>query len=89
MKRNEKSIEELARVMEPLPQVLYNVEVREKRDLSEFPEVHRRVQEIERSLAGPEGCWSGTPERNRFSGLWWKGRTRVNSTSSLRTSWLW
>ena len=50
MKRNEKSIDEMARVMEPFPQVLYNVEVREKRDLSEFPEVHRRVQEIERSL---------------------------------------
>jgi phosphoglucosamine mutase len=50
MKRTEKSIDELARVMEPFPQVLYNVEVREKRDLSEFPEVHRRVQEIERSL---------------------------------------
>jgi phosphoglucosamine mutase len=51
MKRNERNIDEMARVMEPFPQVLYNVEVREKKDLSEFPEVHKRVQEIERSLA--------------------------------------
>ncbi len=51
MKRNDRSIDEMARVMVPFPQVLYNVEVREKKDLSEFPEVHKRVQEIERSLA--------------------------------------
>ena len=52
MKRNGKSIDEMARVMEPFPQVLYNVEVREKKDLKEFPEIRKRIQEIEGSLSG-------------------------------------
>jgi phosphoglucosamine mutase len=51
MKRNGKSIDEMARVMEPFPQVLYNLEVREKKDLKEFPEVRKRIQEIEESLS--------------------------------------
>jgi phosphoglucosamine mutase len=51
MKRREKSLDEMAKVMDPFPQVLYNVEVREKKDLSEFPEIKKRVREIEQVLA--------------------------------------
>jgi len=50
MKRKEKPLDELAGVMELLPQLLFNVEVREKKDLSEIPEIERRIKEIERSL---------------------------------------
>ncbi len=50
MKQKERSLDELAKVMEPLPQVLYNVEVREKRSLSEFPEIEKRIKEIEKTL---------------------------------------
>jgi len=50
MKRNEKPLDELAKVMEPLPQVLYNIEVAEKKDLSEIPEIEKRVKKIEKSL---------------------------------------
>jgi phosphoglucosamine mutase len=50
MKQKERPLDELAKVMEPLPQVLYNVEVKEKRTLSEFPEIQRKMQEIEKSL---------------------------------------
>jgi len=50
MKRKEKTLDELARVMESLPQVLYNVEVREKRDLSEFPEIKKTIEKIEKTL---------------------------------------
>ncbi len=50
MKEKGQPLDELAKVMEPLPQVLYNVEVREKRDLSEFPEIRKRIDEIERDL---------------------------------------
>lgn len=50
MKRRERALDELARVMEPLPQVLYNVEVREKKDLSEIPEIEQRIRAIERGL---------------------------------------
>lgn len=50
MKRKEHPLDELARVMEPLPQVLYNVEVKEKKNLSGFPEIEKRIKEIERSL---------------------------------------
>jgi len=50
MKQKERQLEELAQVMEPLPQVLYNVEVREKKELSEFPEIRRSIEKIEKSL---------------------------------------
>jgi phosphoglucosamine mutase len=50
MKRKERQLDELAEVMEPLPQVLYNVQVKEKRDLAEFPEIERRIKEIEKLL---------------------------------------
>ena len=40
----------MAGVMETLPQVLYNVEVKEKRNLSEFPDVSRRIREVEQFL---------------------------------------
>ena len=50
MKQKERPLDELAKVMEPLPQVLYNVEVREKRELSEFPEIKKRTKEIEKAL---------------------------------------
>jgi len=50
MKQKERPLDELAKVMEPLPQVLYNVEVKEKRELSEFPEIKQRAKEIEKAL---------------------------------------
>lgn len=52
MKRKERPLDELAKVMQPLPQVLYNVEVREKKDLSEIPAIDRRIREIEKELEG-------------------------------------
>jgi phosphoglucosamine mutase len=50
MKRKDRPIDELSKVMEPLPQVLYNVEVKEKKNLSEIPEVARRIKKIEKTL---------------------------------------
>ncbi len=50
MKRRERPLDELVKVMEPFPQVLYNVEVREKKDLSGIPEIEQRIRTIERSL---------------------------------------
>lgn len=50
MKRKGKPIHELKEVMEPFPQVLYNVEVREKKDLSEIPEISRRIKSIEKCM---------------------------------------
>jgi len=50
MKQKERPLDEMAKVMEPLPQVLYNVKVEEKRSLSEFPEIEKRIGEIEKTL---------------------------------------
>jgi phosphoglucosamine mutase len=50
MRQKERDLDELAHVMEPLPQVLYNVEVREKRAMSAFPEIDERIKEIEQTL---------------------------------------
>ena len=50
MKRKGRPLDELAKVMEPLPQVLYNVEVKEKKELSEIPEIEGKIRGIEQSL---------------------------------------
>ncbi len=50
MRQKERNLDELAQVMESLPQVLYNVDVREKRPLSEFQEITLRIEEMERTL---------------------------------------
>jgi len=50
MRRNERPLDELGRVMEPFPQVLYNVEVRERKDLSQIPEIDGKVKTIEKTL---------------------------------------
>ncbi len=50
MKREEKDLDELARVMESLPQVLYNVQVKEKKNLAEITELNRKIEEVEKSL---------------------------------------
>jgi phosphoglucosamine mutase len=50
MRRNERPLDELGHVMEPFPQVLYNVEVRERKDLSQIPEIDGKVKTIEKAL---------------------------------------
>jgi phosphoglucosamine mutase len=50
MKQKERPLDELTQVMQPFPQVLYNVEVKEKRNLSEFPEIEKKIKGIEKTL---------------------------------------
>lgn len=54
MKKKERPLDELAKLMESYPQVIYNVEVKEKRDIHLIPEMERRIKEIEKEL-GNEG----------------------------------
>lgn len=50
MRRHNRTLSELAKVMIPLPQVLVNVRVAEKTDIMTIPEVARLIKEIEHSL---------------------------------------
>ncbi len=50
MKQKERPLDELTRVMEPFPQVLYNVQVKEKKNFSEFPEIEKKITGIEKTL---------------------------------------
>jgi phosphoglucosamine mutase len=50
VRRGERSLSELASVMEPLPQVNKSVRVREKLPLEELPEVQRAIQSVETEL---------------------------------------
>jgi phosphoglucosamine mutase len=50
MRRDNKSLAELAEVMIPLPQVLVNVRVTEKRDIMTIPEIAELVREIEEKV---------------------------------------
>jgi phosphoglucosamine mutase len=50
MRRKERPLDELTRVMESLPQVLCNVEVKEKKDLSEIPEISKKIKSVEKML---------------------------------------
>ncbi len=50
MRSSEKKLSELARVMTPLPQVLVNVRVAEKKDIKTIPEAAKLIQKAEKSL---------------------------------------
>lgn len=52
MAEKRKRLSELKSVMTRLPQVLVNVGVRERKDLSHMPEVTKKIEEIELALAG-------------------------------------
>ncbi|MDY0267965.1 phosphoglucosamine mutase [Trichloromonas sp.] len=52
MQRSGKRLSELAGVMISLPQVLLNVRVKERRDISQIPEVQRVIDAVEEKLAG-------------------------------------
>ena len=50
MAKKEKSLADLASIMTPFPQVLFNLRVKEKKELSQIPEIHRKIKTIEREL---------------------------------------
>jgi phosphoglucosamine mutase len=52
MVEKRKRLSQLKGVMTTLPQVLLNVEVKEKKDFSQMPKVARKVAEVEKALAG-------------------------------------
>lgn len=52
MRREEKPLSELASVMIPLPQVLVNTRVRERKDILTFPDIAAKVSDVEARLAG-------------------------------------
>jgi phosphoglucosamine mutase len=54
MRRRERPLSELAKVLTRSPQVLVNVRVRERVDLWEIPEIEAEMRKIESAL-GPEG----------------------------------
>jgi phosphoglucosamine mutase len=66
--REQTPLSELARVMEPAPQTLQNVRVREKPALSSLPEVSREIVRAERALEGSGRVlvrYSGTENKCR------------------------
>ncbi len=69
MKKSGKKLSELASVMNKYPQVLINVDVKEKRDFQEMDGVTRKIKEVESQL-GSEGRvfirYSGTQNRLRI-----------------------
>ncbi len=52
MKQTGKSLSDLAACMKTYPQILINVKVMERRDLSSIPEISQRMSEIEKKLDG-------------------------------------
>ncbi len=50
MTKKERSLADLASIMTPFPQILCNVRVKEKRELSQIPEIQRQIKRIERDL---------------------------------------
>jgi len=52
MKTTGKSLSELAKIMTTLPQVLVNVRVKERHDLSTLPKVKRQIERLEKQLDG-------------------------------------
>ena len=54
MRRENKPLSELATVMIPLPQVLVNTRVRERKDILTFPDIAAKISDVEAKL-GDEG----------------------------------
>jgi phosphoglucosamine mutase len=50
MAKKEKPLADLAMIMTPFPQVLYNIRVKEKKELSQIPELDRKITTIEQEL---------------------------------------
>lgn len=50
MAKKEKSLADLASIMTPFPQVLFNVRVKKKKELSQIAEIQRKIKTIERQL---------------------------------------
>jgi phosphoglucosamine mutase len=50
MAKKEKPLADLAMIMIPFPQVLYNIRVKEKKELSQIPELDRKITTIEQEL---------------------------------------
>jgi len=69
MKQDGRPLSELAACMRTYPQVLVNVQVKEKRDLAAAPAVARRIAEIEKALEGSGRLlvrYSGTEPKLRI-----------------------
>ncbi len=69
MKQTGRPLSELAQCMKTYPQVLVNVKVRERRDLSSIPEVVRRMAELDKKLDGTGRLlvrYSGTEPKVRI-----------------------
>ena len=54
MGKREKSLAELATIMTPFPQVLFNIRVKEKHDLSQVSEIQNAIRKVEQEL-GTQG----------------------------------
>ncbi len=52
MKQSGRPLSELAACMKTYPQTLVNVKVKERRDLESFPDISKRMAEIEKKLSG-------------------------------------
>jgi phosphoglucosamine mutase len=78
MRRDGRSLSDLARCFEPVPQALVNVVVREKRPLPELPVVGKAIAAVERSL-GAQGR-----VLVRFSGTENKARVMVEGPDARR-----
>jgi phosphoglucosamine mutase len=52
MVETRKKLSELKRVMTRLPQILVNIQVKDKKDFSTMPKVSQKIAEVERALSG-------------------------------------
>ncbi|MDP1914914.1 MAG: phosphoglucosamine mutase [Myxococcales bacterium] len=78
MVRSQKPLSELTTIFSPVPQVLLNVVVKEKRDLANLPEVMKTIGQVEKKL-GKEGR-----VLVRYSGTEPKARVLVEGTDAKR-----
>jgi phosphoglucosamine mutase len=69
MRREEEPLSELARCFEPVPRVLLNVAVKEKKPLNKLPAVGKAIAEVEKALKGKGRVlvrYSGTESKVRI-----------------------
>ena len=76
MKRTDSLLSELAKIMDVYPQVLINVEVKERRDINTVPDIMDIIRRWSRCLVPEAVSWCDIRELNPCAGSWWKAPRR-------------
>jgi hypothetical protein len=76
MKKKDKPLSALAKLMKVFPQVLISINVKSRPEIDTVPEIMAVIREVETILGTRAGSWSVIREHRTCAGSWWKVHRR-------------